>query len=88
MFDRAHAALRAEKGYIVVGKDTDGRTRPMDLGVRGPFEKRKGEYLGRRSLHLPAVADQARDLVGLQSLTPTPLPVGAHVVETVAALAS
>lgn len=72
--------LRAEKGYIVVGKDTDGRTRPMDLGVRGPFEKRKGEYLGRRSLHLPAVADQARNLVGLDSLTDTPLPVGAHVV--------
>lgn len=73
--------LRAEKGYIVVGKDTDGRTRPMDLGVKGPFEKRKGEYLGRRSLHLPAVADQALDLVGLESLTDTPLPVGAHVVE-------
>lgn len=75
--------LRAEKGYIVVGKDTDGRTRPMDLGVYGPFEKRKGEYLGRRSLHLPAVADQARDLVGLESLTAAVLPVGAHVVETV-----
>lgn len=75
--------LRAEKGYIVVGKDTDGRTRPMDLGVKGPFEKRKGEYLGRRSLHLPAVADQARDLVGLESLNADPLPVGAHVVETV-----
>ena len=76
--------LRAEKGYIVVGKDTDGRTRPMDLGVKGPFEKRKGEYLGRRSLHLPAVADQARDLVGFESLSATALPVGAHVVETVA----
>ncbi|OYX41035.1 MAG: sarcosine oxidase subunit alpha family protein [Rhodobacterales bacterium 32-67-9] len=76
--------LRAEKGYIVIGKDTDGRTRPMDLGVKGPFEKRKGDYLGRRSLHLPAVADQARDLVGLESLGAEPLPVGAHVVETVA----
>ena len=75
--------LRAEKGYIVIGKDTDGRTRPMDLGVKGPFERRKGEYLGRRSLHLPAVKDQARDLVGLESLTADPLPVGAHVVETV-----
>ncbi|WP_205911903.1 hypothetical protein [Rhodobacter sp. SGA-6-6] len=34
--------LRAEKGYIVIGKDTDGRTRPMDLGVSGPFERKKG----------------------------------------------
>ncbi len=38
--------LRSEKGYIVIGKDTDGRTRPMDLGVRGPLEKKRGEYIG------------------------------------------
>ena len=25
--------LRAEKGYIVVGKDTDGTTMPHDLGT-------------------------------------------------------
>ncbi|WP_245424192.1 glycine cleavage T C-terminal barrel domain-containing protein [Methylovirgula sp. 4M-Z18] len=73
--------LRAEKGYIVIGKDTDGRTRPMDLGVSGPFQKKKGEYIGRRSLRLPAVADQARALVGLQSVTGTVLPPGAHAVE-------
>ncbi|RWC49824.1 MAG: FAD-binding protein [Mesorhizobium sp.] len=73
--------LRAEKGYIVIGKDTDGRSRPMDLGVSGPFEKKKTEYLGRRSLHLPAVADQARALVGLDSLDERVLPPGAHAVE-------
>lgn len=72
--------LRAEKGYIVVGKDTDGRTRPMDLGVTAPLLKKTGEYLGRRSLHLPAVKDQARDLFGLDSLTSVALPVGAHIV--------
>ncbi|MGZ9719043.1 2Fe-2S iron-sulfur cluster-binding protein [Rhizobium miluonense] len=72
--------LRAEKGYIVIGKDTDGRTRPMDLGVRGPLEKKRVEYIGRRSLHLPAVADQARAMVGLESLTGSVLPAGAHVV--------
>ncbi|ENN83876.1 sarcosine oxidase alpha subunit (plasmid) [Rhizobium freirei PRF 81] len=72
--------LRAEKGYIVIGKDTDGRTRPMDLGVSGPFEKKRGEYIGRRSLHLPAVADQARALVGLESVTGAPLPAGAHAI--------
>ncbi|MDQ2067910.1 2Fe-2S iron-sulfur cluster-binding protein [Xinfangfangia sp. CPCC 101601] len=73
--------LRAEKGYIVIGKDTDGRTRPMDLGVSGPFEKKRGEYLGKRSLHLPAVSDQARAYVGLESLTGEVLPCGAHAVE-------
>ena len=73
--------LRAEKGYIVIGKDTDGRTRPMDLGVSGPFEKKRGEYIGRRSLSLPAVAEQARALVGLESPDGTVLPPGAHAVE-------
>jgi len=72
--------LRAEKGYIVIGKDTDGRTRPMDLGVGGPLERKKGEYIGRRSLHLPAVADQARALVGLESLSGALLPAGAHAI--------
>jgi sarcosine oxidase subunit alpha len=72
--------LRAEKGYILIGKDTDGRTRPMDLGVSGPFERKTGEYVGRRSLQLPAVADQARALVGLQSMTGAILPPGAHAV--------
>lgn len=74
--------LRAEKGYIVIGKDTDGRTRPMDLGVSGPFEKKRGEYIGRRSLSLPAAADQARTLVGLDSVSGQTLPPGAHAVES------
>ncbi|WP_245443786.1 glycine cleavage T C-terminal barrel domain-containing protein [Mesorhizobium sp. DCY119] len=72
--------LRAEKGYIVVGKDTDGRTRPMDLGMTAPLEKKKGEYIGRRSLHLPAARDQTRHLVGLESLGDEVLPAGAHAV--------
>ena len=72
--------LRAEKGYIVIGKDTDGRTRPMDLGMTAPLAKKRAEYLGRRSLRLRGATDQARDLVGLESLTATPLPAGAHVI--------
>jgi sarcosine oxidase subunit alpha len=31
--------LRAEKGFIVVGKDTDGTTMPHDLGVPGPHSR-------------------------------------------------
>ena len=34
--------LRAEKGFIVVGKDTDGTTMPHDLGVAGPRELEGG----------------------------------------------
>ncbi len=76
--------LRAEKGYIVTGKDTDGRTRPMDLGITGPLRKKSGEYLGRRSLSLPVVADHARALVGLESVSGDLIPPGAHAVEKTA----
>ena len=34
--------LRAEKGFIVVGKDTDGTTMPHDLGIAGPRELEDG----------------------------------------------
>ena len=34
--------LRAEKGFVVVGKDTDGTTMPHDLGVAGPRELEGG----------------------------------------------
>ena len=39
--------LRAEKGYILVGKDTDGITMPHDLGWVGPRKKRPDEFQGK-----------------------------------------
>ena len=75
--------LRAEKGYIVVGKDTDGTTMPHDLGIAGPRDLRKDEYVGKRSLFTPAANDKGRkQLVGLSvARGEAPLPTGAHVVE-------
>lgn len=73
--------LRAEKGFILVGKDTDGVTLPHDLGWGGPREKRKDEYFGRRALFTPeARRTDRRQLVGLITDGPDPLPVGAHLV--------
>ncbi|RBP17530.1 sarcosine oxidase subunit alpha [Roseiarcus fermentans] len=83
MGSEALMILRAEKGYVVVGKDTDGATMPHDLGVLGPRAQRKDEYIGKRSLFLPAAEDPDRkQLVGL-AVEPgeQPLPTGAHVVE-------
>ena len=75
--------LRAEKGFIVVGKDTDGTTMPHDLGVKGPRERRRGEYIGKRSLFLAAATAKGRkELVGLTvAAGESPLPTGAHVIE-------
>jgi sarcosine oxidase, subunit alpha len=73
--------LRAEKGFIVVGKDTDGTTMPHDLGVTGPRDSRADEYIGKRSLFMRVAVDPRRkQLIGLSVASgETPLPTGAHV---------
>jgi sarcosine oxidase subunit alpha len=73
--------LRAEKGFIVIGKDTDGTTMPHDLGVAGPRDSRTDEYIGKRSLFMPVANDPRRkQFVGLKvAAGEAPLPTGAHV---------
>lgn len=75
--------LRAEKGFIIAGQDTDGTVTPMDLGMDWIVSKAKTDFLGKRSLTRSDTARPGRkQLVGL--LTEDPgcvLPEGAHVVE-------
>lgn len=73
--------LRTEKGFVIVGQDTDGSVTPIDLGMAGMVAKTK-DFLGRRAL---ARSDTARtdrkQFVGL--LTDDPgfvLPEGAQVL--------
>ncbi len=75
--------LRAEKGYIVIGKDTDGATLPHDLGLGGARDRRSTEYVGRRSLFTDeATRDDRRQLVGLAVPEgEPPLATGSHGVE-------
>jgi sarcosine oxidase subunit alpha len=75
--------LRAEKGYIIVGKDTDGLSRPSDLGLHGPLKNKKVEFLGKRSLMLEdAQRPDRKEFVGLEVVDEGPiLPAGAHGVE-------
>ena len=49
----ALSVLRAEKGYLYVGQDTDGETMPHDLGFGGPRAKRQDSFVGDRSLFTP-----------------------------------
>lgn len=78
----AQMILRAEKGYIVIGKDTDGTTMPHDLGVDGPRRKRNSDYVGRRSLFTEVANAQRRlQFVGLTVADHGPsLAAGAHAV--------
>lgn len=75
--------LRAEKGYIIAGKDTDGTTMPNDLGIIGPRDKRQNEYCGKRSLFTDnAMRDGRQHFVGLTVADDGgPLPTGAHAVD-------
>ncbi len=60
--------LRAEKGYIVVGQETDGTVIPADLDLEWAIGKAKRNFVGKRSLMRPDMlrADR-RQLVGLFS---------------------
>ena len=41
--------LRAEKGYPIIGQDTDGTVTPQDLGMAWVVSKKKPDFLGKRS---------------------------------------
>jgi sarcosine oxidase subunit alpha len=73
--------LRAEKGYIIIGQETDGSVTPVDLGL-GALVAQDKDFLGRRSLVRPDTARPDRkQLVGLLPENPQEvLPEGAQVV--------
>lgn len=74
--------LRAEKGYIHVGTDTDSNTQPKDIGFPYPSKTKESDFIGRRSLMRPASHSPNRQqLVGIATADPdTVLEVGAHIV--------
>ena len=58
--------LRAEKGYMIVGQETDGSVTPDDLGLARMVAMSKPDFIGKRSLSLPDLARAGRrQLVGL-----------------------
>ena len=73
--------LRAEKGYPIVGQDTDGTVTPHDAGMSWVVSTRK-DFVGRRSLSRPDTrrADR-KHLVGvLPADRTTVLPEGTQLV--------
>ncbi len=75
--------LRAEKGYIIVGQDTDGTVTPNDAGLDWAVGKKKTDFVGIRGLTRPdLVAKGRKQLVGLKTRDPrTVLEEGAQIVE-------
>ena len=74
--------LRAEKGFIIVGQDTDGSVTPDDLGMSWIVSKKK-DFLGKRSLsRSDCVRPDRKQFVGLLTKDPDiVLPEGAQLVD-------
>ncbi len=74
--------LRAEKGYIIVGQDTDGTVTPYDAGLAWAVSKKKTDFVGIRGLKRPDLVREGRkQLVGLKTKDPhTVLEEGAQIV--------
>ena len=74
--------LRAEKGFIIVGQDTDGTVTPHDAGMSWAVAKKKKDFVGMRSLkRSDLVKDGRKHLVGLLTTDPkTVLAEGAQIV--------
>jgi sarcosine oxidase subunit alpha len=86
--------LRAEKGYIIVGQETDGTVIPADLGLDWTIGSNKRDFVGKRSLaRLDMLRADRRQLVGLLAhevleegaqlvadpAAPVPVPMLGHV---------
>lgn len=74
--------LRAEKGYIIVGQETDGTATPYDVGLTWAIGRTKPDFVGKRSLTRDEMANPDRkQLVGLLTDDPkTVLEEGAQIV--------
>ena len=74
--------LRGEKGFIIVGQETDGTVTPLDLGMGWIVSKTKADFIGKRALERVSMADpQRKQLVGLLTEDPKQvIPEGAHAV--------
>ncbi len=79
--------LRAEKGYIIVGQETDGTVTPYDAGLGWAIGRSKADFVGKRALARPAMhAPDRRQLVGLLTVDPAlVIEEGAQVVATAGA---
>jgi sarcosine oxidase subunit alpha len=75
--------MRAEKGFIMIGDETDGTVTPQDLGLGWAVSKKKADFIGKRAQERTDLTRPDRkQLVGLATEVPADvLPDGAHAVE-------
>ncbi|MBT9243923.1 sarcosine oxidase subunit alpha family protein [Gemmobacter fulvus] len=73
--------MRAEKGFIMIGDETDGTVIPQDLNLGWAISKKKDDFLGKRGQERPFLASPDRwKLVGLEALDGSVIPDGSYAV--------
>ena len=73
--------MRAEKGFIMIGDETDGTVIPQDLGLNWAISKKKEDFIGKRAQLREDMARPNRwKLVGLETLNGSTLPDGAYAI--------
>jgi len=71
--------MRAEKGFIMIGDETDGTVIPQDLGLGWAISKKKADFIGKRGQLRRHMTDPDRwKLVGLETPDGSVLPEGAY----------
>jgi len=77
--------LRAEKGFIITGQDTDGTMTPIDLQMDWIVSKKKYDFIGKRSLYRSdTIRKDRKQLVGLITEDPKEvLEEGAQIVSEI-----
>jgi len=75
--------MRAEKGFIMIGDETDGTVIPQDLGLNWAISKKKEDFIGKRAQLREFLQFEDRwRLVGLKTVDPTViLPDGIYAVD-------
>ena len=73
--------MRAEKGFIMIGDETDGTVIPQDLNLGWAISKKKADYLGKRGQERSFLARADRwKLAGFETLDGSVVPDGAYIV--------
>ncbi|KAF0114787.1 MAG: sarcosine oxidase subunit alpha [Rhodobacteraceae bacterium] len=73
--------MRAEKGFIMIGDETDGTVIPQDLGLDWAISKKKADFLGKRGQERVYLASPDRwKLVGFETLDGSVIPDGAYII--------
>jgi sarcosine oxidase subunit alpha len=73
--------MRAEKGFIMIGDETDGTVIPQDLGLNWAISKKKDDFLGKRAQQRSYMDNPDRwQLVGLATLDGSVLEDGAYAI--------